>query len=345
MIGELEMKKAITILFVILLLSGCTKKETVVSRNTERIYQEEGFPVKVKKMELEPFVKTLSYHSILTGLRQSHASAMMGGRIDKVHVKIGDYVEKDSVIIEFPQDAPGGQYIQAKSAYDITKTTYARMKNLYEKGGISKQELDQLEAQLNVSKANYDAVQQMLKVRAPISGIVSNLTVNETDNVPFETVMATITQTDKMKTRIWASESEICQIEKGMLAEVRWNNQTFYGKVVQIAMAMDPTFNAFAVEIHFDNTRNLCKSGVIGEIYIETYSKKALIVERKVVKENPQGKYVFVAEQNKAIRKFIEIGNENGSFEVVSGLHTDDLVIVEGIDLLYDGALLNIAKE
>jgi membrane fusion protein, multidrug efflux system len=227
----------------------------------------------------------------------------------------------------------------------MTKTTYERMKNLYEKGGISKQELDQIETQLKVNKANLDAVKQMLQVRAPISGIVSNLTVHETDNVPAESVLATITQTDKMKTKIWASEAEICQIKTGMSAEVSWNNQIFKGKVVQIAMAMDPQFNAFGVDIHFENTNNICKSGVIGEIFIETYSNQSLVLERKTVKENQQGKFVFVAENNKAVRKYIETGNENGNFEIVSGLKNGDWVVVEGIDLLHEDAPLKITKD
>jgi RND family efflux transporter MFP subunit len=339
------MKNVIAIILVILIAAGCAQKEEAISRNTEQIYQEEGFPVKVKKMEPESFVKTLSYNSVLTGLRQSHASAMIGGRIEKINVKIGDYVEKDSVIIEFPQDAPAGQFLQAKSAYELTKNTYQRMKNLYEKGGISKQELEQIETQLTVQKANFDAVQQMLKVRAPISGIVTNLTVRETDNVPAENVLATITQTDQMKTRIWASEVEVCQIEKGMPVDVHWNGLNFGGKVTQIGLAMDPAFRAFAVDIHFPNTKKMCKSGVIGEIFIETYNQQALALERKVVKEDAKGKYVFVAKDNKAVKTYVETGKENGGFEIISGLKIGDLVVVEGIDLLFDDALLKIIKE
>ncbi len=49
----------------------------------------------------------------------------------------------------------------------MIEATYARMQNLYAKGGISKQDLEGVETQYKVAEANLDAVMQMLKVRAP----------------------------------------------------------------------------------------------------------------------------------------------------------------------------------
>ncbi len=49
----------------------------------------------------------------------------------------------------------------------------------------------------------------------PIEGYVISVNVRETDGVHAEDVLAFVSQTDKMKARIWATENEVCQIKKG----------------------------------------------------------------------------------------------------------------------------------
>jgi len=329
-----------------LLFLGCAKQEKTESKNMEQIYKEEGIPVEVQSMNPQTFIKELSYNATLTGMRQSVASAMIGGRIEKVDVKVGDYVKKDQVMFEFPEDAPAGQLTQAKAAFDLAETTYNRMKNLYEKGGISKQDLDGVKTQYEVSQANLDAVMQMLKVRAPIEGYVTSVSVRETDGVHAETMLAIVSQTKKMKTRIWATEDEVCQIKTGQKATATWNGTTLNGKVTEVAIAMDLAHNAFGVDLVFDNSKNMCKSGVIGQISIQTYENdNAFVLERSSVKDDLNGMYVFKAQDGKAVKAYVKTGQENGSFEIVDGISEGDQIIVKGLSLVTDGSKVKIVAD
>ena len=342
------MKSKLMILFVIVTLFslGCARQEKAESKNMEQIYKEEGIPVEVQVMQPETFIKELSFNANLSGIRQSAAAAMIGGRIEKVNVKVGDYVTKDQVMFEFPEDAPAGQLVQAKSAFEMVEATYTRMQNLYEKGGISKQDLEGVETQYKVAEANLDAVMQMLKVRAPIDGNVIAVNVRETDGVQAEDVLAFVSQTNKMKARIWATEDEVCQIQTGQKATVTWNNVTLNGKVTEVAIAMDRGHNAFGVDLVFDNGRSLCKSGVIGEIAIQTYkNEKAFIITRSNVKKDVNGYFIYKVESEKATKTYVEIGQENGGFEIVDGISQDEMVIVKGLNLVYDGAKVKIVAD
>ncbi len=342
------MKSKLMIIFVIVTLFslGCARQEKAESKNMEQIYKEEGIPVEVQVMQPETFIKELSFNANLSGIRQSAAAAMIGGRIEKVNVKVGDYVTKDQVMFEFPEDAPAGQLVQAKSAFEMVEATYTRMQNLYEKGGISKQDLEGVETQYKVAEANLDAVMQMLKVRAPIDGNVIAVNVRETDGVQAEDVLAFVSQTNKMKARIWATEDEVCQIQTGQKATVTWNNVTLNGKVTEVAIAMDRGHNAFGVDLVFDNGRSLCKSGVIGEIAIQTYkNEKAFIITRSNVKKDVNGYFIYKVESEKATKTYVEIGQENGGFEIVDGISQDEMVIVKGLNLVYDGAKVKIVAD
>jgi RND family efflux transporter MFP subunit len=333
------------LLMIVLLFSACGRNAEQASRNMEQIYEESGIPVKVLEVQPTEFVLELPFTAKITGLQQANASAMIGGMIEKVLVKVGDYVSKDQVLVEFPEDVPAGQLTQARSAYELTKSTYQRMKNLFELGGISRQELDGVETQYKVAAANYDAALQMLKVRAPINGHVTSVTVRETDSVQSETVLVTIAQTDMMKAKVWVTENEICQITTGEEATFTWNDQVLTGGVTSVALAMDLTHNAFAVDLIFDNSQNICKSGVIGDINITVYKNEtAYVIPRKNVMNDVNGRYVYLMNNDLAHKQYITTGQENGNFEVLTGLKPGDEVIVEGLNLVTDGVKVRVVE-
>ena len=342
------MKKNFNIILVLLVVSvilSCSKDEVIETKSFEELHNENGVPVTVKEIEPEIFDKELSFNAEVTGKRESYASAMIGGKIEKIHVNVGDYVEKDAIIMEFPEDVPAAKYMQAKSALNLAKDTYKRMKKVFEAGGISQHDLNKVETQYEVALADFDAASQLLKVRAPISGYVTNLGVKETDNVSAETVLATISNTDKMKARVWASEDEICHIKKGMNARVEWREFSFEGTVRQTAVAMDPMRNSFAVDIVFDNTDNMCKSGVLGQVSITVYkNEKARVIPRKITNDDDKGDYVYVVNGQKAEKRYIEIGQVDSDIEVVSGLDFGDKVIVKGLNQIDDGNKIKIVK-
>ncbi|MEA2104417.1 MAG: efflux RND transporter periplasmic adaptor subunit [Candidatus Cloacimonadota bacterium] len=349
---KIEKKKAFhraSIIFfstmLVFLLTSCGKKEEVKSANMQQIYKKQGIPVKIEKVMPQVFKKVLIYNARLTGNRQSLASAMMGGRIEKIYVSVGEKVTKDQLLMEFPQNAPSSQYKQAKAAYELSQKTVERMSNLYEQGGISKQQLDQVRTKYDVDEANWDAVQQVVKVFAPISGIVTNINVNETDNVKCESVLATISDMSKVKGTVWATEDESTQIREGMPAIAHYKDLTLKGKVSQIAMSMSSRYNAFRVELVFDNPQLRYKSGIMSEIQIDTFKNPlAIVVAREQVQKDKNGTFVFTVKGNKAKKQYITIGKQDNNFEITHGLELGDELIVEGLNLVKDGNKVKVIK-
>ena len=330
------------VVLIAVIFTGCSRSEEK-ARNFEQIYDNKGIPVKVKEIKSEIFTRNLTYNATLKGNEESIASAKVGGKIEKVHIEIGDEVEKDQVIMEFPEDIPGANYRQAKSGYELAKKSFERLQNLYKIGGISKQKLDSAETQLEVSKANWDAAQQLLKIRAPIAGTVIDIYVNETDNVKAKTALAIISRSDKMKAKIWATEAEICQIKKGMKATAFWNGNELNGRVTKVPLAKNQMNNAFGVDLVFDNSKKICKSGVVSKIKITVYeNKEAIVVPRKYVRNDSKGQFVYIAKENRSKKRYLEIGNSNGNFEIIGGLEIGQKLITEGSNYIKNDSKIAI---
>lgn len=340
------MKKAITIIIAVLALAACSKKEVKKTKNLEQIYAEQGIPVKVKTVSPQNFSKTVLYNAPLRGIKQSTEFAMVSDRVEKVHVKVGQKVEKDQVVISFPTDNPSASYKQAKAAFKLAKDSFNRMKALYAKGGISKQDLDQAETQYKVNKANLNSAKKMLVVKAPFAGIISQINVVKTQNVKPGDALFTIANTKTLKAKAWVNEEDISNIKKGTKVDVSWLNNKAKAKVTDVALAMNTNKKAFAVEIEVDNTKGLFKAGVTADFAIITYSNKnAIVVDREVVVHKQGKPYVWVANSSKAKMKAVEIANENSSsIEIKSGLNINENVIVEGYNIVSNGSKLNIVK-
>jgi RND family efflux transporter MFP subunit len=321
-------------------------KEASKSKNIEQLYRENGIPVKIQKIIPEDFIVSQTYHAVLSGIEESSGKAMVSDKVDKIHAKVGDYVKKDAVIISFPSDNPTAQYFQAKVAFENAKTSFERFENLFQTGGISRQELDNAKTQYKVAEANWNAVRQSVNVKAPISGYITQIIVSESDNVKSGDLLFIISKINKMKTKLWIPEKEISDFQIGTPALAKWNDLQIVGKVIQIDWSLNKNNKAFGVLVEFDSPGKKMKSGVTAEVRIDTYSNnQAIVVNRKnLIKENNEYS-IFLAKNNTAEKRKITLGKtQEMEVEVLSGLTAGEELIVEGQMLLSQGDKINIVQ-
>ena len=341
------MKKLLLILATGLLtamIAGCGKQEE--ARNMEQIYSEEGVPVRIETVNQSGFSSELEYNATLTGIKESSAYASFGDKIERINCRVGDFVEKDEVILSFPTDNPAAKYYQAKVSFENSKTSFERIENLYATGGISRQALDNAAAAYHVAQADWDAVRQTVKVKAPISGIVTRVNFRESENVQSEDELFAISQVDRLKARIWVSDKQITLIEKDQKATARWNGTTLAGTVVQVDMSMNHERQAFGVVIEFDNPGMIVRCGVTASISIETYQNSgAVVVERKNLIKESDSYYVYTEESGFARKKQVTLGKNGGlEVEILRGLNEGEKLITEGQMHLDDGTKIKIIE-
>ena len=338
--------KLVLIVFTAALLFSACSKEQFETKNIKEMHKNNGTPVKVETIKKGSFNAEYTYNAYLKGLKESNAYANIGDRIEKIFVKVGDYVKKDQVLAKFPTDNPGAQYYQAKLAYSHSKKTYERYEKLFETGGISKQDLESVKTQMDVNKENFKAVSKMVKVLSPIKGRVTKVNVRETDNVKKETLLFTVADLSKLKATVKVTESEISLIKKGLKATAIWNGNVITGKVVEVDFAMNMETQAFNATIEFDNKNQIVKAGVSADITIEIQGEKdSIITERKNI-VNKNGKaFVFVAQGENAVLKEVKTGKTFGMYiEITEGLTENEKLITEGQFLLKDKTKIQIIK-
>lgn len=326
----------------VLLITGCG--DEIETKNMEQIYAEEGVPVRVETIHQGSFSSSVEYQAVLTGIKESSAYAVIDDKIDKINCKVGDYVEKDAVVLTFPTDNPSAQYYQAKVNFENARAAFERMKNYYEVGGLSRQDFDNAQASYEVAKANWDAVRQSVLVRAPIGGIVTRINLRETENAHKDDELFAISQVDRLKARIWVSDKQICSVAKGQKAFAKWNDISLEGEVVQVDLSMNRERQAFGVVVEFANPDMAIRCGVTATIEIETYQDLAAIaIERKNVSKQDTVYYVYVHNGGAAHKRPVTLGRSSETrVEILTGLHPGDELITEGQMHLDDGTKVKI---
>ena len=326
-------------------ISGCSSADSE-AKSMEQLHMENGVPVRVERIEIKPMVVERTYHAVLTGIQESSANAMVSDRVEKIYFTVGEHINKDDVVLSFPTDNPAAQYYQAKVNVEHAETTLKRMENLYESGGISLHDLDGVRAQYKVAKANWDAVRQSVKVKAPISGILTSIDVRESDNVNPGDVLFTVSQTKKLKAKLWVPESQIIGLTVDTRAAAKWNNLEIPGRVSQVDQSLNSSMQAFGLVVEFDNTENVLISGVNAEItlFMELDNEAIVIARKNLVKENDIY-FVYMLENSSARKQAVSIGTQFGtSVEVVKGLHAGDILITEGQTMLDDGKKVKVVS-
>ena len=332
-------------MIVVLALGGCGKKAED-AKSMEQLHSELGVPVRTSPIEIGTYRQELKYNASLSGIQESTVSAMVGDVVASIRFKVGDKVQKDDIVVKFPSNTPAAQYEQAQSAFNSISAIHDRMNRLKEQGAISQQDYDNVKTQFDVSKSNLQASEQMVNVRAPISGVITDIMVNVSDSVYPGFPLFTVSSTNGYRAIIMIPEGEISKVKKGSAVKATWEDITINGKITTSALAMDPNQKAFRVEASFPGFNSKLNYGVTAEISVQILSKPNVIVVQRhqLVKENGDT-FVWLAKDDKAVRVPVTTGlNDQLAYEITSGLEEGDLLITQGIKSLTEGAKIRIIE-
>jgi RND family efflux transporter MFP subunit len=313
----------------------------------EQIHAEKGVPVKVETVRLEPFTIEYTYNAVLKGDLESSAKSKISDAVEKVYFGVGDHVNKGDVVVTFPTDNPAAQYFQAKVSFENATSTLERMESLFKDGGISKQELDNTKTMYGVAKANWDAAEQAVRVRAPLTGIITQLNVRASDNVEPGEVLFAVSRTNRLRARLWVPESQISDMVVGARATAKWGRATLEGEVVQVDMSLNSDKQAFGVLVEFDNSDLQVLSGVNAEITVMIPTgRNAIVVDRRSIFQEDSRRFVYVADGDVARKRQVVQGRTQGlKVEIAEGLTDGDVLITEGGMLLDEGVKINIVGQ
>jgi len=350
-----KMMVLILSLSIFLILSCSGKKENSEQKaaaSMEQLHAENGQPVSIRELEAEDFSIYLKYPVLINASSESTASAILSDVVRSISVRVGDTVRQGDVIVSFSQDNQILQ--QATLAHGNARTAFERTSSLFRSNDISRQDFDSVRMQFEMSQTNLKAANDMVYVKAPISGTITQINVRVTENVRPGTPLFTVSNSNAFEARLYVGVEEIERIQVGARAFIdlsrgRQNDsenrgQTIEGRITQVSLIMDAQKQAFPVTVFFDGGDRRLVSGMNVDIAVEVYrSEKAIVLLRQELIQTDRGVSAFVVENNMLSQVTVRTGEEKGMYiEITGGLNEGDHIVSEGVQQINSQSKINI---
>jgi cobalt-zinc-cadmium efflux system membrane fusion protein len=303
--------------------------------------------------------------------RISRVLMPVGGRVRQVLVKLGDAVAEGQplLIIESPEAGLAmaaharaeSEVRQARAALNKVEADLDRLRDLYKNRAVALKEVlsaenDYVQAQAEVEQAQFtcDEAHQRLQllglephrstlqivVRAPIAGKVLEIAVapGEYRN---DTSACLMTIADLRTVWIAAdvSESSIRMVRMGEQVHIElaaYPGETFHGRVMRIADAVDPLTRTIKVQAEISNPEGRLRPEMFGRIRHSHALQSSLAVPDSALLRRQGRNVVLLEEAPGHFREAaVETGpRQDGLTAVLKGLEAGDRVVVEGAVLL-----------
>lgn len=330
----------VTPILAIALLASCGGADRSANTESEATQKTK---VRVEQVQLVPVDQISTFTATIESDQINNISPAMGGRIREIKVDVGAQVRKGQVLAIMDKATLSQQQTQVATM----KRDYERYKELYEVGGISKQQLDQAKTQLDVAEYALNNLDENTTLISPLNGVVTARNYDPGD-VAMQLPILTIESINPVKVKVNVSESYYNQVVKGMPVEVlveALGDEVFLGSVSLIHPTLDPVSHTFTAEITVSNKDQRLRPGMFSRVKMNFgTNERPLLSDRAVLKQvGSNDRYVFVEKDGKAVYTLVQLGVRiDDKYEIVSGLNAGDKVIVHGNTGLIDGTELEV---
>jgi HlyD family secretion protein len=287
-----------------------------------------GEEVETQKVKYGSILSKASATGALRAKAQVNLQSQVMGVVDKLPVKEGDWVDRGDLLLELDRRSYEANMLLAKARLEQASMSYVRVESLYVAKLVASEQYEASRAAYEMAKAQYDAAADQYDktvIRAPISGTVAQLNIEEGEAVMIGTMN-------------YSGSVALGQPAKVFVDALP--DTSFAGHVTNIAYM--PTQNVlsasqqtttFEVEVTLDSTEPSLRPGMNVRAEITTAELDSVLVipvqasGRREIK-GKETETVFLVKDGKAVLTPIRTGKTSETeIEVVEGLKPGDEVV------------------
>ena len=264
-----------------------------------------------------------------------------------VFVKEGDYVNKGEYLINITNVKAEKKPISGMDTTNIGEisniTNFENIQEVY----------SNLVTESKGNPSDYTKYGDAYNIRAPISGLVSSVSIEKGKIINENSSIITISNTNNMQVRLAVNESQISDLKVGQkvfVTGVGFRNSEYTGRVADISNEAEKIVGATGKEtvvnviVKLDNVNDDIKPGYTAKCRIVTSEENdILLTPYESIKSDENGReYVYQYIDGKAIKTYVETGNEyQNGYEIIEGLKNGDKII-EKPDRLYSNSRVRV---
>jgi RND family efflux transporter MFP subunit len=298
--------------------------------------------------------------------------ARTDGYLSKWYFDIGAHVRQGQLLAIISSPEVDKQLLQASADLNtaeanagLAKTNAGRYQGLLTQNAVSKQDTDTFTSQaqstssaVKSAQANVQRLEELQafeKIYAPFSGVITarGVDVGQLINSGAGTLMFRISSINVLRVYVNVPQIYSQTTVPGTTATLTFSEfpgQTFTGKVVRSAGAIDPSSRTLLIEIDVDNRGGKLLPGAYAEVHMNVHEAVVpMIIPVSALIFRSHGLQVGTVvkgsdgDQAKLVQ--VTLGQDDGStVQVIDGLTADSRVIENPPDSLIDGEPVRVVQ-
>ncbi len=347
------MLSILTLLFVNLV--SCGEK----SKKIEKIVVQKDEPTRVEAMVLKK--KSFESYAVYPGVFKEWdnftISSEFAGTIEYMPYEIGDFIKKGDIVVKINTSILRAQIKQVKTAKNIAKINFDRVKKLYSKNLTTKSQLDNIKFQVDNAQAQLDILNTNLRksvIRSPFNGYVVRKMRKKGELSAPGLPIVTVVKLNPIKFILPVPEKDVYKLSKGNILDIKLeaNGKMFKGIVYKIGQMSNPSSHTINVELEVKNIKNfdgefMLRPGMLARAYVPTIREKnGFVVALDPIMKTEKGSFVFIDNNNKAKRVKVDIVSTSNNNALINSnlLKEGDKLITKGMFSLINGGDISIVK-
>ena len=185
---------------------------------------------------------------------------------------------------------------------------------------------------------------ELSPVYAPTAGTVVAVNLAVGSTLSTSTAIMRIARSDELEIIARVNEREIAVLKNGLKASLSleaWPGIRFPATVTRVSPVVDPASRTKEIILKLDQIDSRVNAGMFAKIRLDTSLHRTLItVPTNAVASHYDERYVWVLQKDNTVQRRVVISGVSidGRTAIRTGLTKGELVIIEGIQVLSDGA-------
>lgn len=326
-------------------------KETIKEQAELSTQRSTVATVTVDQVGKQTFSSDFTVNGTYQPTQQVMVISDVNGRITSLKVDDGTVVKRGQVMLTVDGKLIENELKTMRLNLKKAEKDLSRMDNLLKEGGVTEAQYEEAKLGVENLKVAIESMDKRLSdtnLKAPISGVINNMRIEEGSYLAPGTPVAGIVNISPIRLDVSLTEDQVVTVKVGQRVKVSADvlpGREMQGVVTFIDVQADPT-KRFPVQIQVSATAASLRAGMNGQATFAASSPvAALAIPRKAFDGSILDGKVYVVENNIAKRRKVRTGAVHGDYvEILDGLSAGETIVLTGHVNLTDGAQVKVVE-
>jgi membrane fusion protein (multidrug efflux system) len=305
-----------------------------------------AMPVETARVHVGPIQRRLTAVGSLRSNESVIIRPELAGRIADIRFEEGERVRRGQPLVVLDDSIYRAEVDEVQASLELSRANYDRALDLLQRGAGTTKARDEALAELRADEAGLHLSRARLDktvITAPFDGVVGLRKVSVGDFVNVGQDMVNLEQIHPLKADFRVAEVYLAAVRPGQRIELAvdaFPGENFAGEVYAIDPLIDESGRSIVLRARLPNEDGRLRPGLFARVTLVLNERNdALQIPEQALVPQGQEQFVFRVVDGKAALTKVAVGiRREGMVEIIEGLGPQDQVVTAGQLKIRDGA-------